>query len=81
MCTGSQQAASSPASPVTGAVLTDALRANLAVTIRTLAGKGTRCVDALLAGLTVVFISLTLVNVCIGRRRETRTRVSEMWSR
>lgn len=50
-----------------GGLLTDALRANLAVTIRALAGEGTQCVDALLAGLTVVLISLALVNIWTGR--------------
>lgn len=45
--------------------LTNALCANLAVTIRTLAGEGTQCVDTLLTGLAVVFVSLTLINICV----------------
>lgn len=50
-----------------GGILTDALGANLAVTVRALAGEGAQCVDALLARLAVVLISLALVNVCEGR--------------
>lgn len=45
--------------------LTNALCANLAVTIGTLAGEGTQCVNAILAGLTVMFISLTFIDICV----------------
>ena len=58
--------------------LTDALGANLAVTVRTLTGEGPQWVDTLLTGLAVMFVSLTLIDVCVlWGRRETGTRMSE----
>lgn len=45
--------------------LTDALGADLAVTFRTLAGEAPHRVDALLAGLTVVLVTLTFIHVCV----------------
>lgn len=41
----------------------NALCANLAVTIWTLTGEGTQGVYTLLAGLAVMFVSLTLINI------------------
>lgn len=41
----------------------DTLCANLAVTIRTLTGESAQRVDTLLAGLAVMFVSLTLVDI------------------
>lgn len=55
--------------------LTNALCANLAVTIRTLAGEGSQRVDTLLAGLTVVFVPLTLIDICVCGRSETKAHV------
>lgn len=49
--------------PVPALIDVNALGANLAVTVRTLAGEGSQRVDALLAGLAVVFVSLTLINI------------------
>lgn len=43
--------------------LTNALHANLPVTSGALTGEGTQSVDALLAGLAVVFMSHTLVHI------------------
>lgn len=58
--------------------LTNALGANLAVTVRTLTGEGPQRVDTLLTGLAVVFVSLTLVDVCVlWGQSETGTRMSE----
>lgn len=53
------------------AALTYTLGADLAVAFRALTGECTDRVDALLAGLTVVFVSLALIHICIGG--ETRT--------
>lgn len=51
--------------------LTNALCANLAVTIRTLTGEGPQCVDALLTRLAVMFVSLTLIDICVCGWSET----------
>lgn len=67
MCGASHQACRSFRSLKRFSRLTDALGANLAVTVRALAGEGAQCVDALLARLAVVLISLALVNVCTGK--------------
>lgn len=54
------------------ATLTDALSADLAVTFGALTGEGTDRVDALLAGLTVMLVSLAFVHVCVGGEMGTR---------
>ena len=43
--------------------LTNTFSANFAVTFWTLAGEGAKCVDALLAGLAVMFVSHTFINI------------------
>lgn len=55
--------------------LTDALCANFAVPIRALTGEGPQCIDAILAGLTVMFVSLTLIDVCVfvGKVKQRQT--------
>lgn len=49
--------------PVPALIDVDALCANFAVPIRALTGEGPQCIDAILAGLTVMFVSLTLIDV------------------
>lgn len=49
--------------PVPALIDVDALCADLAVPVRTLAGKGTQRVDALLTGLAVMLVSLALIYV------------------
>ncbi len=57
--------------------LTNALCANLAVTIRALTGEGTHWVYTLLAGLAVMFVTLTLINVCVGGGSKAGTHMSK----
>lgn len=49
--------------PVPALVNVNAFCADLAVTVRALTGEGTLCVDTLLAGLAVMFVPLTLVDI------------------
>lgn len=67
-----------------GDELTDALRANFVVTAGALTVKGTQRVDALLAGLAVVFLSLTLVDICVcvcgWGRAETDVKTFLLWA-
>lgn len=65
-------------SGMNSAALTDTLGADLAVAFRALTGESTDRVDALLAGLTVVFIALALIHVCIGGETGTRRCESEV---